>query len=216
MKGSGMNDTPLIPTYLKPLAVRASCRKQVTDFYLRCDGCGGETFAVLRDRQEQDPIDMYLHSFKFPVMSWDVSAEDKKGRRRITVRTFFGIPMGRIYLDELYPNGFKAKRDYVKAKCLTCQKEHVIFDGWCHGLDALTDDPFHVPAPENRAPQAYRTLRKSCRVNVTLIHERHTAEEIGKGDDPVPPEYYAEAFSIIAVYAANEGKQRQIFICDMS
>jgi hypothetical protein len=95
MKDRSVNDTPLIPTYLKPLAVRASCRKRVTDFYLRCDGCGGETFAVLRDRQEKDPIDTYLHSFKLPVMSWDVSAEDKKGRRRITVRTFFGIPMGR-------------------------------------------------------------------------------------------------------------------------
>ena len=134
-------------------------------------------------------------------------------------RTFFGIPIGKRYNDELLlPNGSICYSDVIKIRCAECGREYIIFDGDKHGYDALTTVikklTHIIDDQDNDADQEYKILRKSCGVEVAIQNDvpYEDVEEIFRGHDlPLTREQYVNAFSWFTVSAVVDGKARVIF-----
>ena len=217
-----MDHYELLPQHLKDIAVDVTRKKQTVHCQIKCL-CGCETFSVYKSVHEETPFEAYEKTLKLPIISID-GRKDKNGRSYMIWRTFFGIPIGKRYDDELLlPNGTICHSDVIKIRCVECGHEYIIFDGDKHGYDALTTvikKLTHViDDQDNGADQKYKTLRKCCGVEVAIQNDvtYEEVEEIFKFHDlPLTHEQYLNAFSWFTVCAVVDGKARVIFDMETS
>ena len=212
-----MENFDFLPQHLRDIAADVTMKKQTVRCQIKCL-CGCETFSVYKSVHEETPFEAYEKSLKLPILTLD-GRIDKNGRRYIVWRTFFGIPIGKRYDDELFlPNGTICYSDIIKIKCAEFGREYIIFDGDKHGYDALTTvikNLTHVIDDQNDDEnQKYKTLRKCCGVEVAIQNDitYEEVEEIFKVHDlPLTHEQYVNAFSWFTVCAVVDGKARVIF-----
>lgn len=216
-----MKKNDLLPLHIRNIAVNVTADNKTIHCRLKCT-CGCQTFSVYQSENEETPFEIYEKSLKFPVMG--LSGANKNGRSYIVWETFFHIPIGKRYVDELYlPNGKLCYSDIIKIRCAECGNEYIIFDGDRHGYDALNlviNDLTRPTRIQNHYDnQKFKTLRKCCGVEVAIKNDNSYAEiqEIFKGHGlTMTPEQYANAFSWFTVCSAVNGKTRVIFDIETS
>ncbi len=217
-----MENYDLLPPQLKDIAIDVVQDKQTVHCQIKCL-CGCETFSVYKSVHEETPFEAYEKSLKLPIFTLD-GRIDKNGRRYTIWRTFFGIPIGKRYDDELFlPNGTICYSDIIKIRCTECGHEYIIFDGDKHGYDALTTVIKNLSNAINfqndYEKQKYKTLRKCCGVEVAIRNDNsyEEIEEIFKVHNlPLTYEQYVNAFSWFTVCAVVDGKARVIFDMETS
>ena len=100
--------------------------------------------------------------------------------------------------------------EVIKAKCLNCEKEHVIFDSRIHGYDAMTGE-------KDRKTMEYEPhFKLKCKEAVSLEVKIENDESLEEFKDNTAlnftEEQYSDAFGWIAVYRINSnGKKAKIF-----
>ena len=113
----------LIPEYLQEISETIKKTKNTVTIKLKCN-CGGSDFKVYKS-VEQDIVDIE-HGFKEIIRD--------NGELYLVKRNFFGKIIKRIKCDNMF---CEKPRKIIKVKCEKCGIEHIIFDNYKHGYDAI-------------------------------------------------------------------------------
>lgn len=183
-----------MPLHLKDLAVDLQDKERSLRFKLKCP-CGNRHFTVLEMGIAPEK------KSSWPTLSSSLSVDDD-GKQYCIKRTFFGIPIQKVPLEQL-------SRQIVKVQCPDCGQEFVLFDSSKHGYDAICDEVDGTLSDSGE--ETFRTRCDHCEILIDVQHDLSYDEFEEAFDGEVAPEQYANAFSSLAIYSCQENKKKNLY-----
>lgn len=186
----------LIPKYLQEISESVVVSKNVEKIKIKCN-CGHSHFYV------------YVVEQDTPKIKSGFSEIIRQNNKLYLVkRNFFGRIVKKIECDDLFN---KKQRKIVKVKCAKCNKEHILFDNYKHGYDAII----------NNIEDNYLNLDSSVKFKLSYsqpikvylqIYQDISYDEFQQEFENLNFETYLCSFSNIDIYGLNT-KLRKIKIC---
>ena len=200
-----------IPEYLQKYAVDPQTKKNHTAFDLRCT-CGHELFFAFRrtETKEEKRLVKPYYDYLLTVFS---------GPRKVTKDEDGTIHHWHTedgeWVEDNYPEQpFFAGIEVFRVTCAACGREITVFDSRYHGYDALYCDRL-TPEAQAYEPTFRRTGNRDgspMRITVKLEHDESPEEFRENLGDEATYEAYADAFTWIWVYAADQKcKKKKVF-----
>jgi len=186
----------LIPMHLKDLAINIKNVRNTLHFRLKCP-CGNEQFSVWE-------MGIFPQKkFEWPTFSSDLYV-DKEGKQYYIEKTFFKIPIRKVPLEQI-----SISQQIIKAKCLDCGQEFVLFDSSKHGYDALCNDAEEIST--HLTEENFQMRCTQCGISVCIQNDLSYNEFEESFGNKVSPEQYANAFSSLAIYSLNGKKKKNLY-----
>lgn len=220
----------LLPIHLKGIAENCVYKNHSIIFDIKCS-CGNNLFEIKKARtnhgkEEEKKWNQYWRKFRFlPIFSFNGTTEKKSGRYYTYGSTWFGIPVGKYYLDG---------RDFidyciVKAICPSCGKEHILLDSRKNGYDALAEyydskefaekNGTKKSNTEDENAFSFRKLGRNVNpfaVKIKIINDLDLNEFYETFGSNASEEEYSNAFARIVIYSVLDGKNKPIFEMETS
>lgn len=182
-----------VPNYMKPYADNVKIKKENVAFSLKCS-CGCESFRLMQNvyTDEENRQIAECERINNKRVGWHsiYGGLDKDGKPYQYIK-FLGIFKKNI---EWEPQPLCANIKVVKAKCISCGNEIVVFDSRFHGYDSMDTKKEEIAYV---AQFDENNKVNECYVEVMIEQNEET-------DD-------ANLFSSIMIYAKRNGKRQQFF-----
>ena len=216
----------ILPAHLREIAHNPIQRKKSLCFDLKCT-CGNETFKIMKgktheEKQSDEKWNNYWKKYRFvPIFSFTSTIERESKKVYFYGSTFFGIRVGKLYVEDLH---FVKDLCVVKAVCPNCSKEFVLFDNRKHGYDALSDILDAQELGANGFPFADEKnlkFRNSCRgkegaITVAIQNYLPLDDFYETFGENASDEDYSIAFSWITIIATVGNKKHIILDAETS
>jgi len=203
-----------IPRYLKHIAKPQKQQKTWTRFGICCT-CGCEKFLVYQNYLNKE--ELLLEKPYYDALDEMFSAGASTCTRDED---------GTLHHWKLYEpsKGLKGRHEEVflpdrpsfsgivviKAKCIKCEKEHLLFDSRMHGYDGMTDEK--DPKVIEYEPHFNLKCKEAVSLEVKVENDESLEEFRNNTDLGFTEEQYSDAFSWISIYRINsQGKKAKIF-----
>ena len=185
----------LIPKHLREISEPVKISKASEIIKIKCN-CEFDHFIVYTHIDSEPNIK--------PSFSEVIRENDKI---YLVKRNFFGKIVKKIECGDLFN---KKQRKVVKVKCEKCGLEHIIFDNYKHGYDAV--NTLHSDATNFDSSIIFENVcHQSLEVYVT-IHQDISYNEFEEECENLDFETYLDSFSNIDIYGVNS-KSKRIEIC---
>lgn len=195
----------VIPSYINKIAVNAKMRGNCVYFDLKC-ACGCENFFVLQNKptpeniEKQTKLEELFKKYKGSCYS------DKNGNFVLTTFGFLGL-FKRKYI--LPKSEFPKFIEIIKAKCVNCNEEFIIFDSSKYGYDGVIE-------PENNSHSQFEyelinTTDKASKISLKVCYDLTYGEFLENVGNNFSHEQYSNAFSDINIYEVSDAKCRKIY-----
>ncbi len=180
---------------------------------IKCDCCESDTFLVYKNsidkekekNQENEKKEIEKFLKKHPILSY-VIASDKEGRTYLR-GTFFDIPVTKkIYLPETFDGN---QRIIVKAKCVCCNNEVVLYDSFLDGYDAIIENVLKENTNEDCGFEAISDIPQKINVQ---IYNYETFEEFKENTELKNIEDYYNGYGAIKITLINPQNNRRNII----
>lgn len=202
-----------IPEYLRNNAINPKHTKTNIQFDFVCD-CNNKGFYIFHNyltKEEKEIVDEYYtvlaKTFKG---SWTYTMElDDKGivhyYRLYTPLGMYG-PKKEVFPPKTPPF---TEVNIIKAKCIHCGKEYVLFDSRYHGYDAVTSDESEV---STYIPHFKQKRNPAFGITIKVGNDGSLEEFIENTGKECDEAFYSNAFGSITIYTKdNEGKKKKLF-----
>ena len=190
------------------------CEKQNTvSFKIKCD-CGCKQFYLYKrildnkDRKDKEQYETLLKKYN------GSSYSDKEGNLWLCSKSFWGFKRKKIKLTRSeFKELISYDRKIIKVRCVSCEKEHILFDSKYNGYDAVVDLLEEKSDIEKKL--LFKLFSKdvvSCEIILrnTVGYEEFMEEFKGVGTF----EMYTNAFSDIKIIAIKDGKKKTVFTAE--
>lgn len=195
------------PDYLKQYSSKQTQKGNLLSFKLKCS-CGCESFTILEKNYTNDEkrlIKEYEDSL--PKIGWhSIHGELDSAGKPCHYIKILGIFKKHITFP---PTPVFMEVNVVKAICLKCQKEIVLFDSRYHGYEGMIandeEAKKYIPLFKQRGNGSYNII-------VTIENEPSLEAFIENLNEQCSYEFYSNSFSCICIYGLdNNGKKKLLY-----
>ena len=208
-----MSNYSIIPMYLRHISYEPCEKKNIVSFKIKCD-CGCNEFVFYKKILSPEDIEKKKRHDELYKKYNGIPYSDKEGNLWFCSKSFLGKGRKKVkFTKSEFKELISYDRSVIKAKCINCTQEHILFDSQLNGYDAVVD----LVEQDNTlgTKLLFKRFEKDCMMCEITIRNTVGCEEFmeefeGKGTF----EMYTNAFADIKIVAIKDGKKKTIFTAE--
>jgi len=194
----------LLPNHLLSIAKNVKQKNSIVTFSLQCN-CNCSNFILYQNNESHEEC---LKKSKWESLLKDFNGggySDKNGNLYLIKKNLFGIKTKELKINK---SDIPKYLTIIKAKCICCLKEYIIFDNTKNGYDSIAEITDYANINNQDSSILYKAIsKKATPIKIKIVNDMSFSSFI-KEFPTLSKENYSNAFSHISIYMLENNKPR--------